>query len=822
MFIDINKTTNKPMNRIKLAFLTLLMVSSLAAQDLSKLTPQQLEAYKKYTSGKNSTTTANAPAEFEERTLMNEDGEKPKTTEADQKTTNSTKKYNNSTTANEKISNVFGSQLFNKENLTFEPKLNLATPTNYVLGTYDEVMVDISGLYEASYKLKVSPEGTIRIPNVGPVKVAGSTIENATRAIRNRVAKIYMGISSGETHVNVSLGNIRSIRVSVVGEATRPGSYTLPSLATAFNALYACGGPDSIGSMRDIKVIRANKVVANLDVYSYLFDGVLSENVGLHDGDIIKIEPYVNRVTMSGAVKHPAVFETTLNESLQQLVRYAGGFADNAYKAKLTILRLNATGKTVVDVTEKQLSSFKLMSGDSCFVSSTAINKYDNRVDLTGAVVQPGTYALESGLSIKQLVEKAGGLKEDAFLNMAYINRKQLNQIPEIIGFNLGDVLKGAANDILLQKDDSVVIKSLFDYREEQVVEIMGAVNEPGKFKFVENITLKDVIFKAKGFKTMAMTDSVELVRVIRDQEHLLNTNEKTIVFKFALDKDLNFKKGVSDMVLQNGDRIIVRTIAGYEDVRMVKIEGEVLFPGTYNITNKSERISDVIKRAGGFTRYAYPLGAFLIRTEKSTGIEQRMNNLTKENTKKQLQSKKDNKLDATALKTAGMASVGMAEKDSLQKSVQVEKIYKNEGVVGINLEEIMKRPGGKKDFFLEEDDNIYIPRELQTVRVLGEVLFPTYVGYQKGMSLGKYIDNAGGFSLQAEKKKVFVLYANGTAKSTRRFMWIRSYPKIQPGARIVVPEKPTELTNKMSPAENIAVMTSVTSVVALIYSMLK
>lgn len=811
------------MNRIKLAFLTLLMVSSLAAQDLSKLSPQQLEAYKKYTSGKASTTTANAQEEFEERTLINEDGEKPKKTEDNELTANSAKKkYSNRLTPKEPVSNVFGSQLFSKENLTFEPKLNIATPTNYVLGTYDEVMVDISGLYEASYKLKVSPEGTIRIPNVGPVKVAGSTIENATRAIRNQVAKIYMGVSSGETHVNVSLGNIRSIRVSVVGEATRPGSYTLPSLATAFNALYACGGPNAIGSMRDIKVIRANKVVANLDVYSYLFDGVLSENVGLRDGDIIKVEPYVNRVTIDGAVKHPAVFETTRNETLQQLVRYAGGFADNAYKLKLTVLRLNATGKTVVDVTDKQLSSFKLLSGDSCFVSSTAINKYDNRVDLTGAVLHPGTYALEAGLTVKQLLEKAGGLKEDAFLNMAYVNRKQPNQIPEIIGFNLGDVLKGAANDVLLQKDDSVVIKSLFDYREEQMVEVMGAVNEPGKFKFVENITLKDVIFKAKGFKAMALTDSVELVRVIRDPEQLLNTNERTIVFKFALDKDLNFKKGVSDMVLQNGDRIIVRTIAGYEEVRMVKVEGEVIKPGSYNIINKAERISDVIKRAGGFTRYAYPLGAFLIRTEKATGVEQRLNALTKENTKKQLQSKKDNKLDATLLKTAGAAATGLAEKDSLQKSTQVDKIYKNEGVVGINLEEIMKHPGSKNDFFLEEDDNIYIPRELQTVRVMGEVLFPTYVGYQKGMSLGKYINNAGGFSLQAEKKKVFVLYANGTAKSTSRFMWIRSYPKIQPGARIIVPEKPAEIKNKMSPAENIAVLTSITSVVALIYSMLK
>jgi len=293
------------------------------------------------------------------------------------------------------------------------------------------------------------------------------------------------------------------------------------------------------------------------------------------------------------------------------------------------------------------------------------------------------------------------------------------------------------------------------------------------------------------------------------------------------LDKDLNFKEGISDMLLENGDQVIVRTISGYEGIRMVRIEGEVIQPGTYNITNKAERISDLLKRAGGFTKYAYPLGAYLIRTEKATGVEQKFNDIMKENAKKQFQNKEDNKVDATLLKTNGTVNTSdeINNLDSVQNKVSnkdLNKVFKKEGIVGINLVELMKHPGGKNDFFLEEGDDIFVPRELQTVRVMGEVLFPTYVGYEKGVNLKKYINNAGGFSIQAQKKKVFVLYANGTAKSTRSFLGIRLYPKIEPGARIVVPEKPTEIQNKMSTGEVIGILTSVSSVMALIYSVTK
>jgi len=845
------------MKRLKFTFLSLIILSNLLAQDLSKLNQKQLEAYKKYSTGiSNTTPSFNNQNELkdENRTLSTDDVQKPYTDEKKTtKTTTTTTTLLNGQSSNSQENNksedeqttttivtttvengeknkriIFGSQLFNKQNLTFEPKLNIATPTNYLLGTSDELIVDISGLYEANYKLKVSPDGTIRIPNVGPIKVSGLTIENATRNIRNDVSKIYSGISSGETRVNVTLGNIRSIRITVIGEAVRPGSYTLPSLATAFNALYACGGPDSIGSMRDIKVVRANKIIANLDVYRFLMDGVLTNNITLQDGDVLKIEPYRIRTYASGALKHNGIFEAIKGETLQNLLNYAGGYTDKAFKEIITIFRLTDTGKTVIDVPKKNLAIFVLQSGDSCDVSYTN-NKFDNRVDIDGSINRPGAYSLEAGLTLTQLITKADGLKEDAYMNMGYIIRKKDNQIPKFLSFNLGKILNGTASDIILQKDDSVTINSLFDYREEQFVTITGAVKEPGKFPLVENTSLKDLIFQAKGFLEIASTDSVELIRVIKDQNILRNTNNKTVVMKFAMDKDLNFTNGSSNILLEKDDQVIVRTISGFEGIRMVRVDGEVAMPGNYNITSKAEKISDIIIRAGGFTKYAYPMGAFLLRSEKVSGVEKKLQRIISENAKKQVQTKNDNSMDLSLIKaTGGAASFqqGYSNVDSIQSKFSgtkvVNDIFKSEGVVGINLKEIMDNPGSKYDLNLEENDVLFIPRELQTIRVIGEVLFPTYVRYDKNMSFRDYVSNAGGFSDRAQKRSAFVLYANGTAKSTKNFLGLKFYPKIKPGARIVIPEKPTDIKNKLSPVETVSILSSIMTVSTLIYSIIK
>ena len=909
------------MNRFKFVLLAIVMVGSLGAQDLSRLTPEQQAMYKKYMAEKNNSTQSNSYTNssmdnsVEVRTIDETDSlqnsqyknsqylnsqypnsqypnsqypnsqypnsqypnsqypnsqypnsQYPNSQYPNSQYPNSqypNSQYQNSQYPNSQYPNsqypnyqyqnsqyqnlqypnsqylssqypyfipkvplfVFGTYLFSKQNLTFEPQLNIPTPQNYILGTYDELIIVVSGLYEANYKIKVTPEGLINIPNIGPIKVAGKTIEDATVLIKYKVSKIYQGVSSGETKVNVSLGKIRSIRVTVVGEATRPGTYTLPSLATAYNALYACGGPNETGTMRDIKVIRAGKIIAQLDVYQFLVDGLLKNNCALQDEDIIKIDPYNIRATINGAVKHIGIFEGQPGETLQDLIRYAGGYAEYAFKDKITAYRINGKDKTIVDVPGNQTQNFVLNSGDSIVVSYT-LNKYDNRIDLKGSVFRPGAYALENGLTVKQLIEKADGVKEDAYMNMAFITRKKENQIPEIIGFNLGEVLNGTAPDILLQKDDQVEIRSLFDFREKESVTILGEVKQPGKYILIDNLSLKDLIFKAKGFTEMAATDSVELVRVVRDQKTLYNTNKKSTVKKYAVDKDLNFKNGEGDVLLENGDQVIVRSISGFEGIRLVRIEGEILHPGSYNIRNKAERISDIVKRAGGFSKYAYPQGAFLIRQEKASGTEQKLNRIMQENSRNQLENATNKAFDANMLKAAGATSVqGYTAMDSIQKKLSgsgvVEKLYNSEGVVALDLEQIINQPGGKYDFKLEEDDVIFIPRELQTVRVVGQVLFPTIVRFEKSMRLKEYISNSGGFSINANRSKVFVLYANGAAKSTKTFLWFKFYPHVQPGARIIVPENPIEIRNKLTPAESVGILTSISSAIALIYTIL-
>jgi len=792
-------------------FAALLLIGSLSAQniDISKLTPEQVEAYKNYKSSPTAVSSAKTAKTFEpviERTVDAEaaPSEEPQA-EAD---------------------SVFGASLFSGSNPTFEPNLNIPTPKNYVLGALDELIVDVSGLYEANYKIKVSQDGSIRIPNVGPVQVAGLTIENAARVVRGRLAKIYSGVGDGRTSVNLTLGHIRSIRVLVVGEAARPGSYTLPSLATAFNALYACGGPGPMGSMRNIRVIRSNKTVASVDVYRFLMEGVLSDNLALQDGDVIRIEPYDLKVQVKGEVKHAGIFEAIKGEHLNDLIQYAGGYTEKADKSTITAFRLTEKGKAVLDVAESQQSAFELKSGDEFLVTAIS-DKFENRVDIEGQVYRPGAYALIPDMTVGQLIAKAEGIKEDAYLKVAFINRKKENGLSEIMGFNLGDLLQAKTADIPLQKNDSLMIGSLFDYREKETVSISGAVLSQGTYPLVDNLSLKDLIFKAKGFLEMAATESVELVRIIKDPKVLSNSIIKTEIFKFALDKDMNFIKGGKDMILQNGDQVIVRYVSGYEGIRMVRIDGEVVQPGNYSISSKSEYISELMKRCGGLTQFAYPMGAFLIRQENSNELEKKLKLFVSENIKRQLDSKTEGNLDANLIKTMNPKSAtDLTElrqaQNKLSGSGVIDSIFNKEGIVGINLKEIMSKPGSKWDLYLEEGDVIYVPRELQTIRVFGEVLFPTYVRYDKTKTFEDYISSSGGYSERANRKSAFVLYANGTAKSTSSFLGFRHYPMIKPGASIVIPQKPVEIKNKMSTGEFISVFSSIATVAALIFTIIR
>lgn len=802
------------MTRFKLIIATLFVFFSISAQDLSKidlskLTPEQMEMYKKYMASKGGATAttnqlSNDAGQFETRKVVFSDS------------IQQTLPKNNDTT-------FFGSYLFTTQNLTFEPKLNIPTPVNYVIGSADEILVDVSGLYEANYKLKVSPEGTIRIPNVGPVKVSGKTIEDAARNIKNEVSKVYQGVGSGETRINITLGNIRSIRVTIIGDVVRPGTYTLPSLATAFNALYACGGPTEKGTMRNVRVIRNGKQIAVIDVYKFLIDGISQNNVLLHDEDVIKIDPYKMRVSVRGAVKHSGRFEVAENESLSELIRYAGGFNDDAYTQMTTVVRFADNQKKVIDVTQTEYKNFKVKAGDDFYFSANT-DKFKNRIEIVGSINRPGLYALETCATVRQLIEKAAGLKEDAFMNMAVITRKQANQVPENINFNLGDVLNGKSADIQLQRDDKIEIKSLFEYREGFNVSISGEVKSPGTFPLIENLTLMDLILKARGFKEGASTDSVEVIRIIKDKNLLLADNLKTIVRKFKIDKQLDMNNSDGKFVLENGDQVVVRRLSGFEQIRMVKIEGEVLRPGDYNITSKTEYISDLVKRAGGFTKFAYPTGAFLIRNQQFDNAQLKLNNFLSQTAKNQIQKTTSTDIDASLLQQVGLNSVkGVSAIDSLQQKLNgteiIGEIEKTEGLVGINLNQIMRNPRGYNDLTLEEGDVVYIPRELQTVRVMGEVFFPTYVRYDKTSCLKKYLNSAGGVSKKALKSKIFVLYPNGTSKSTRSFLGIRFYPRVLPGTQILVPQKQIDISQKMTPGETISVMSSVTSVAALVYS---
>jgi len=800
------------MTRFKFVFALLFVVFIMQAQDLSKidlskLTPEQIEMYKKYMASKGNASPLAAA-------------------NADSKTPDDRKIVVDEASAGIPITSslgYFGAYLFSNQQLTFEPKLNIPTPSNYVLGAYDELVVDVSGLYEAYYKLKVSPEGAIRIPNVGPVKVSGRTVEEAARSIKSAVSQVYQGVSSGETKINVSLGNIRSIRVTVIGDAVRPGTYTLPSLATAFNVLYACGGPSESGSMRNVKVIRSGKQIATLDVYKFLTDGVIPNNVLLHDEDVIRIEPYKIRVTIKGSTKIQGIFEGVESETLSDILRYAGGFKDDAFSKIATLIRIADNQKKVMDIADVEYKKFKIKSGDE-YTFSANPDKFKNLIEIVGSVNRAGVYALESGMTVAQLIKKAEGLKEDAFLNIAVVTRKRENLVPEMINFNLRDLVAGKIPDIKLKKDDKVEIYSLFDYRQGYNVSISGEVKTPGVYPLVENLTLMDLILKARGFTEAASTDSIEVIRIIKDKNQLINSNVKSIVRKFKIDKELNMSGSDGTFILENGDQIIVRSISGYEGIRLVQIDGEVLRPGAYNITTKGEYISDVIKRSGGFTKYAYPAGAFLIRNQKFDDAQLKLNGFMIRNAKSQLEKSSSNTIDAKLLEQAGLKQTGGVDAiDSLQQKLMgadvINNIENTEGLVGINLKNIMRNPRGKFDLKLEEGDVIYVPRELQTVRVMGAVYFPTYVRYDNAYSLKDYINNAGGVSKSALRSKIFILYPNGTSKSTRSFLGLRFYPKVLAGSQILVPQKQMDIRQKMTTGESISVMTSVTSMAAIIYS---
>jgi len=658
---------------------------------------------------------------------------------------------------------IFGSELFNNRNLTFEPNLRMPTPPNYQIAANDELIIDVYGYSEVQHQLKVSPDGYVRIPYLGPVYVNGLTMEEARTRITKQLSSIYGGIKTGNTFVQISLGSIRSIRVLLIGEVDRPGTYSLPSLATVANALYVSGGPGENGSFRNIQVIRNGQPIATFDLYDFLAHGDLTNNVVLRDQDIVKVNPYKTRVELAGEVKRPAIFEAKENESLQQILDYAGGYTDKAYHEVIRANRVTNRQREVVNVPASQIGSFQLRSGDLFTIDSIS-NRFTNRVTITGAVFHPGDYALEPGMTVGDLIKKADGVKEEAALARGVVRRLQADYTPAMISFNVQSALNGQ-QALALQREDSVVVYSKMDLREQYQVKIIGEVNAPGQYVYADSMQLEDLILIAGGLRDAASLKHVEIARRIRNNSADSSDSRMAIIQQFDINADLSNNPGAAAFALQPFDEIMIRKAPSYAEQANIEIGGEVLYPGEYTINTKQERISDVLRRAGGLRPEAYPEGAVLLR--KTFVNESDSAFLT-------------NKLEVFYNK--------------LQDSSDIERVrsavQRKEQLLGINLDLIIKNPGSKYDLLLEEGDVLKVPKKLQTVQVFGEIYFPKKLRFDNSISFRNYIRGAGGFTSQALKRRSYIVYANGEVKNTRKVLFFNSYPKVRPGAEIYVPTR--------------------------------
>jgi len=689
-------------------------------------------------------------------------------------------------------SKIFGADLFRNGNLTFEPNLHLATPVNYVLGPDDQVDINVYGNSLVNWKLNVSPDGNINIPGVGLLNVSGRTIEQATAAIKSKLAANNYAVGRG-TSVQVSLGNIRSIKVIILGEVQKPGTYTLPSLATVFNALYSSGGPNDKGSFRQIEVIRNNRIVRKLDVYDFLLKGETKNNIGLQDQDIIRVPTYRIRVEMNGQVKTPALFEVLPGETLQDVIRFAGGFTDEAYTALVKVSQISDQQRRITDVPESDYNNYMPLRGDIYSVGSI-INRYQNRVTINGAVFRPGQFELQKGLTLSQLISKAAGLKEDAFMGIGTITRLKPDNSTEIVSFNLGDVINKTTADIPLQREDVVNISSIFDLRDKYIVSIKGGVRHAGEFAYADSMSVADLIIKAGGFAEGASPKRIEVARRINDGDP--KSKDSRVANVFSIDVDGDLKNGAVSFKLKPFDMVSVYALPGYEKQRTVKVEGEVLYPGYYTIQKKNEKISDIIARAGGLSASADVEGGTLKRDNIAIlGV------------------------DKYKTDTAGIAQ---ERNDRIKRLNETYKdSTKNENpefrnnYVGIDLPAILEKPGTSIDLILEDGDVIRIPRQEQVVRVNGEVLYPSAIVYSRDKSFNGYVYNAGGYSPDALRSGAYIVYPNGTVKGTRKFLFFNNHPSVKPGSEIYVPKKPVR--RGLTPAELIGITSGLASIVAVV-----
>jgi len=681
---------------------------------------------------------------------------------------------------------IFGSSFFTTPSLAFEPNLRIATPVNYILGPDDELQISISGYQEANFKVQVQPEGSIIIPQVGVINVAGLTIDEATKRIRSRmIQSAYPNLSNGSTRLSISLGKIRSIHITIIG-ASKPGNYTVSSLTTVFNSLYLCGGPDSINSYREIELIRNNRVYRKIDLYQFLTKGDLSGNVLLKEGDVVNFPVYKKRVQVKGQVKRQGIFEMLEGESLEKLLFFAGDFTDKAYKSGVRIKQNTETERKIKDISKAQFSIFQLTNGDEIIVDEIP-QRLENGVSISGAIYRPGQFELTPGLTLSALIKKSGGLQDDAFLPRGILSRTNENRTKESISFQLNEVLTGK-HDIALQKWDSIQIASVTNFMDEYYITVEGEVRKPNTYPFRKNLSLKDVLFLAGGLTDAGSAYNIEVGRRLTKDVFGYIADSIAKVYTINTEKNLDFND--SSFILMPFDIITIRRSPGYKEQKRVTISGEVVYPGAYTITSKTDRISDLLKRAGGLTPSAYLGGVSLVRSLNSSIVTDTIR-------------KERITLMQRSIKDAGSKVI----EDSKSTNVKI----------AIDTRRVLNEPGSNEDYILEEGDVIEVSKIDPLVKISGEVLLVSKTNYEHGRSLKYYLRRAGGTTANARLSRAYIVYANGELDKTNSsfFGLIRDYPKVKTGSEIVIPGKVAR--KRLSTAETIGLTSSIVSVLSLV-----
>ena len=689
---------------------------------------------------------------------------------------------NDVVTGNVTSPRIFGQDIFSRGQMSFEPNLNIATPDNYVLGPGDEVIVDVWGDAQTSAAYTISPEGKIFVPNVGPITLSGLTISEATRRVRGSLGAIYEGLYDGSVQMKLSLGSIRSIQVNVMGEVGHQGTYTLPSLATLFHALHVSGGINNLGTLRSIKLYRSGKLYSEVDVYDFILNGKSDSDIALRDGDLISVLAYGKLVEISGEVKRPMFYEMRTGETVADIVKFAGGFTNEANSRVVSVTRRQGGQYQSFTVEQKDFDKFVVEDGDVVSVAGS-IDRYENRVEIKGAVYREGFYAIdEQTRTLKQLIERADGLREDAFMSRAVLYREKPDWTMEALSIDLEGLMAGRVKDIALRANDMLLIASVSDMQEDYTVTVFGSVSRPDTYPYAENMTVEDLLVAAGGLLESASTANVTVTRRMKDSKSMTISEQLFEAFTINLNDDL--KVDGEGFVLQPFDQVFVRRSPVYITQSSVRIDGEVAFAGNYPLSHRNMRISEVVAAAGGANPGAFIEGAYLLR--RMTSEEQQQ---------------------ARALRDMIESQAGGNNRDSLSMaSVDLSNVY----TVGIDLENALANPGSDADIVLRDGDVISIPEYNGTVKVMGAVMYPNSVTFQPGKSLKYYAKAAGGFDNNARKNRAFVIYMNGMVASGMS-------AEIRPGCIVIIPSKAYREPVKWN--EVISMLSSTASVSAVVLS---